>query len=152
MKKSKIVGYYLIITTFVIISISFIFKNIYIIGECCNIKLLPEPIWHFLDIYFYYEALPLRILNAVALLVIISILMFIFYRKNISTTTAILIGTTPIVAVIGWTSQYWILAATDWISDLIYRGEIGVVIISVVCIAHVIATGVFLIKDKDEIE
>lgn len=140
MKKSKTVGYYLIIATFVIISISFIFKNIYIIGECCNIKLLPEPIWHFLDIYFYYEALPLRILNAVALLVIISILMFIFYRKNISTTTAILIGTTPIVAVIGWTSQYWIANITD-------AAEIVFITISIICVIHVVATGVFLIKD-----
>lgn len=141
MKKSKIVGYYLIITTFVIISISFIFKNIYIIGEdCFNIKLLPEPIWHFLDIYFYYEALPFRILNAVALLVLISIFMFIFYRKDISNATAILIATTPIVAATGWTSQYWIANITD-------AAEIVFITISIICVIHVVATGVFLIKD-----
>lgn len=141
MKKTKTVGYYLIIVTFIIISISFVLKSIYIAGEdCFNTKLLPEPIWHFLDIYFYYEALPFRCLNAIALLTITSILIFIFYRKNISNATAILSATTPIIAVIGWTNQYWVANITD-------EAKIGFIIVSVLCIAHTVATGVFLIKD-----
>lgn len=141
MKKLKIVGYYLIIVTFIIISISFILKSIYIAGEdCFNTKLLPEPFWHSLEMYFYYEALPLRCLNAIALLTIIAILIFIFYRKNVSNATAILSATAPIIAVIGWTSQYWVADVTD-------NAKAGYIIISVLCIIHTIATAIFLIKD-----
>ncbi len=145
MKKTKIFGYYSIIAIFIIISISFILKSIYIAGEdCFNTKLLPEPIWHFLDIYFYYEALPFRVLNAVALLVVLSILLFAFYRKDISNATAILSATTPIIAVIGWTNQYWVANITD-------EAKIGFIIVSVLCIIHTIATGVFLIKDTRQL-
>ncbi len=141
MKKTKIVGYYSIIAIFIIISISFILKSIYIAGEdCFNTKLLPEPFWHFFDIYFYYEALPFRCLNAIALLTIISTLIFIFYRKDISNVTVILSATTPIIAVIGWTNQYWIANITD-------DAKTGFIIVSVLCIVHTVATGVFLIKD-----
>lgn len=145
MKKTKIFGYYSIIAIFIIISISFILKSIYIAGEdCLNTKLLPEPIWHFLDIYFYYEALPFRCLNAIVLLTIISILIFIFYRKNISNVAVILSATTPIIAVIGWTNQYWVANITD-------EAKIGFIIISVLCIIHTVATGVFLIKDARQL-
>lgn len=145
MKRIKKYGYSSIIVISIIISISFILKSVYIAGEdCFDIKLLPEPIWHFLDIYFYYEALPFRALNAVALLVVLSILLFAFYRKDISNATAILSATAPIISAIGWTSQYWISDVTD-------KVEIGFIIISVFCIIHTVATGVFLIKDKEEL-
>ena len=145
MKQNKKFGYYSIIAIFIIISISFILKSIYIAGEdCFNTKLLPDPIWRLLDIYFYYEALPFRCLNAIALLAIISILIFIFYRKNISNVTAILSATTPIIAVIGWTNQYWV-------ANIIDEAKIGFIIVSVLCIVHTIATGVFLIKDTRQL-
>lgn len=145
MKKFKTVGYYLIIATFIIVSISFILKSIYIAGDdCFNTKLLPEPFWHSLEMHFYYEALPLRCLNAIALLTIIAILIFIFYRKNVSYVTTILSATTPIIAIIGWTNQYWVANITD-------EAKVGFIIVSVLCIVHTIATGAFLIKDTKQL-
>ena len=145
MKKIKIGGYYLIVATFIITALTYVFEFIYIAGEFCfDTRLLPEIIWKSLDIYFYYEAMPFRILFAVARIVVLSILLFIFYRKNVSTATAILSATAPIIAVIGWTSHYWISGVTD-------NAKAGYIIISVLCIVHTIATGVFLIKDTKQL-
>lgn len=142
MKNFKIGAYYLIIVTFIITALTYVLEFIYIAGEFCfDTKLLPETVWNSLDIYFYYEALPFRILFAVARIVVLSILLFVFYRKYISTATAILSATAPIIAVIGWTSHYWISGVTD-------NAKAGYIIISVLCIIHTVATGVFLIKDR----
>lgn len=141
MKKFKTGGYYLIIATFIISSLIYLFKFIYMAGEnCFNIMLLPELVWDFLGGYFYYEAMPFRVFFAVARVVVLSVLLFIFYRKDISNATAILSATTPIIAIIGWTSQYWVADVTD-------NAKAGYIIISVLCIIHTIATAIFLIKD-----
>ncbi len=146
MKEVKKYGYLSIILIFIIIAITSVLEIVYIAGEYCfGIKLLPEPIWGFLDIYFYYEALPFRFMIVLAITVVLSILLFIFYRKDISNATAILSSTMPIISAIGWTSHYWISYLTD-------KAEIGYIIISVVCIIHTVATGVFLIKDKEYFE
>lgn len=145
MKKIKKVGYYLIIAIFIITAFTYILEFIYIAGEFCfDTKFLPEPIWNSLDIYFYYEALPFRILFAVARIVVLTILLFVFYRKILSNATAILSATAPIISVIGWTSHYWI-------SDITDKAEIVYIIISVLCIIHTIATGAFLIKDTRQL-
>ncbi len=63
---------------FIITAITSVLEIVYIAGEYCfETKLLPEPIWAFLDTYFYYEALPFRIMIVVAILVALSILLFI---------------------------------------------------------------------------
>ena len=83
MKIIKKVGYYSILAILIITSITSILEIIYITGEdCLGIKLLPESIWDFLDGYFYYEALPLRFLIVLAIILVLSILLFIFYRKD----------------------------------------------------------------------
>ncbi len=146
MNEIKKYGFSSIIAIYVITAITSVLEIIYIAGEYCfGTNLLPEPIWDFLDIYFYYEALPFRLMIAVAILVVLSILLFIFYRKDISNATAILSSTMPIVSAIGWTSHYWIYEITD-------KTEIVYIIISVLCIIHIVATGVFLIKDKEEFD
>lgn len=141
MKKFKTSGYYLIIATFIISSLIYLLKFIYMAGEnCFNVMLLPELIWDFLGAYFYYEAMPFRILFAVARAVVLSVVLFVFYRKDISNATAIFSATAPIIAIIGWNSQYWVADVTD-------NGKVGYIVISVLCIVHTIATGVFLVKD-----
>ncbi|MBR5247196.1 MAG: hypothetical protein IKV25_07495 [Clostridia bacterium] len=146
MNEIKKYGYFSIIVIYIITAITSVLEIIYIAGEYCfDTKLLPESIWDFLDTYFYYEALPFRIMIAVAILAVLSILLFVFYRKNISNATAILSSTMPIVSAIGWTSHYWISNVTD-------KADIGYIIISVICIIHIVATGVFLIKDKEEFD
>lgn len=143
MKEVKKYGYFSIILIFIITAITSVMEIIYIAGEYCFcINLLPEPIWGFLDIYFYYEALPLRFMIVLAIVVVLSILLFIFYRKDISNTTAILTSTMPLISAIGWTSHYWISNVTE-------KADIGYIIISVLCIIHIVTTGVFLIKDKE---
>ena len=146
MNEIKKYGYFSIIVIYIITAITSVLEIIYIAGEYWfDTKLLPESIWDFLDTYFYYEALPFRIMIAVAILAVLSILLFVFYRKNISNATAILSSTMPIVSAIGWTSHYWISSVTD-------NAKIGYIIISVFCIIHIVATGVFLIKDKEEFD
>ncbi len=146
MCEVKKYGFISIIAVYIITATTSVLEIVYIAGEYCfDTKLLPEPIWDFLDGYFYYEALPFRLMIAVAIYVALSVLLFIFYRKDISNTTAILSSTMPIVSAIGWTSHYWISYITD-------KAEIGYIIISVLCIIHIVATGVFLIKDKEEFD
>ena len=63
MYEVKKYGYFSITVIFIITAITSVLEIIYIAGEYCfSTKLLPEPIWAFLDGYFYYEALPLRFL------------------------------------------------------------------------------------------
>lgn len=146
MKKVKKYGYYFIIVLFIITAIPYVLEFVYLLGESfLKMNLLPEPIWHYLDIYFYYEALPLRILITVAKFLILSILLLLFYRKSFSTATKILLAITPIISALGCISPYWISTIAD-------PKMIVFIIISVICIAHIVATGVLLIKDKEEFE
>lgn len=146
METVKKYGYFSIILVFIITAITSTLEIVYIAGEYCfGKKLLPEPIWDFLDIYFYYEALPFRFLIVFAIVVVFSILLFIFYRRDISNATATLSSTAPIITAVGWTSHYWIAELTE-------KAEIGYMIISVICIVHTVATGVCLIKDKEEFD
>ena len=145
MYEVKKYGYFSITVVFIITAITSVLEIIYIAGEdCFGIKLLPEPIWDFLDSYFYYEALPLRFLIVFAIVVTLSILLFVFYRKKISKITAMLSSTTPIISAIGWTAHYWISELTD-------KAEIGYIMIAVFCIIHNVATAIFLLKDKDSV-
>lgn len=145
MKRIKKYSYSSIIAIFIITAIISVLEFVYIAGEdCFDIKFLPELIWDFLDIYFYYEALPFRNMIMMAVFVVLSILILLFYRKNISKATIILLSTTPIISAIGWTSHYWI-------SNVIDKVEIGFIIISVLYIIHTVATGILLIKDRKKV-
>lgn len=145
MKTVKKYGYFSIIIIFIITAITSVLEFVYIAGEdCFGIKFLPESIWDCLDIYFYYEALPFRNMIMMAVFVVLSILILLFYRKNISKATIILLSTTPVISLIGWMSPYWIPEITD-------KVEIVFIIISVICIIHTVATGVFLIKDRKKV-
>ena len=146
MYEVKKYGYFSITVIFIITAITSVLEIFYIAGEYCfNTKLLPEPIWDFLDGYFYYEALPLRFLIVFAIVVVLSILLFAFYRKEISKITAILSSTAPIISAIGWTSHYWIADVTE-------NAIVWYIIISTLCIIHIITTVVFLIKDINKIK
>jgi hypothetical protein len=146
MYEVKKYGYFSITVIFIITAITSVLEIIYIAGEYCfNTKLLPEPIWDFLDGYFYYEALPLRFLIVFAIVVVLSILLFAFYRKEISNITATLSSTAPIISAIGWTSHYWIADVTE-------NAIVWYIIISTLCIIHIITTVVFLIKDINKIK
>ena len=146
MYEVKKYGYFSITVIFIITAITSVLEIFYIAGEYCfNTKLLPEPIWDFLDGYFYYEALPLRFLIVFAIVVVLSILLFAFYRKEISNITVILSSTSPIICAVGWTSHYWIADVTE-------NAIVWYIIISTLCIIHIITTVVFLIKDINKIK
>ncbi len=146
MCEVKKYGYFSITLIFIITAITSVLEIIYIAGEYCfSTKLLPEPIWAFPDGYFYYEALPLRFLIVFAIVVVLSILLFAFYRKGISKITAMLSSTAPIISAIGWTSHYWIANVTE-------NAIVWYIIISTLCIIHIITTVMFLIKDINKIE
>ena len=146
MEAVKKCGYFSIMSIFIITAITSIMEFVYIAGEYCfDKKLLPEPIWGFLDTYFYYEALPFRFLIVLVILVVLAIIMLIFYRKDVSITTVILSSTSPIICAVGWTAHYWIAEITE-------KAVMGYIIVSVICIVHIVATGAFLIKDKDEFD
>lgn len=142
MKKSKIGGYYLIIAIYILSAIHYIFGVIYILGEYfLQMNLLPELVWDFLDFYFYKEAGPLRIAISVAIFIVLSILLVIFYRKDISKVSIILPATNLIISALWWTTAYWFSAMTD-------NTTIGYTIMSVVCVVHTVITGFFLIKER----
>lgn len=146
MEKVKKFAYFLIIMIFIMTTIPYVLEFAYFIGdEIFKIELLPEPIWEFLDIYFYYEALPFRIIQMFVIYVILSILLLIFYRKIVSKATIILSTITPIIFAFGSTSPYWVYEVTD-------KGDIAFIVISVVGIVHIVATNVLLIRDREEFE
>ena len=146
MEKVKKYSYSSIIAIFIITAITSVLEYIYMLSENdLKINFLPESVWDFLDGYFYYEALPFRNMIMMAVFVFLSILILLFYRKNISKVTIILLTTTPIVSAIGWTAPFWLREITD-------KGKIVFIIIAILSIIHTVVTGVFLIKDKEEFD
>ena len=94
-------GYLSILTVFIITAITYILGIVYISGEYfLGMKLLPEPIWDLLGIYFYKEAGPLRLAMTVVIFILLSILLIVFYRNEISKTTTLLHTLIPIITIL----------------------------------------------------
>ena len=146
MEKVKKYGYYSIVIIFILSAITYILGIIYILGSYCwHTRLLPEVIWDMLDIVFYKEAGFLRIAQRVVIFVILSIILAIFYRKDISIPTIVLPGINLVLSIVWWTTYYWSPAITSNF-ELVYT------IMSVICIVNIFVAGVFLIKDKEEFD
>ncbi len=149
MNEIKKRGYSSILIVFIITAITYILGIIYISGEYfLHMRLLPEPIWDFLDSYFYQEAGPLRLAMTVVIFILLSILLIVFYRKEISKITTVLHTLIPIITILWWFSAYGV---SSIFAD---RVVIGVVctVISVVCIVHAIITVILLIRDRNKIK
>ena len=141
-------GYLSILIIFIITAITYILGIVYISGEYfLGMKLLPESIWDFLDSYFYQEAGPLRLAMTVAIFILLSILLIVFYRNEISKTTTVLHTLIPIITILWWISAYGLSAI---FADRVVIG-IGCTILSVFCIIHTISTVILLIRDKNKI-
>lgn len=146
MKKIKKLAYYLLIVIYVLFATNYILGVVYILGEYfLRMNLLPESVWNLLDFYYYKEAGPLRVAMSVVIFVLLSVVLAVFFRKEVSKATIILPATNLIMSIIWWTTAYWFSALTDNV-------EVGYVTMSVLCIVHTIATGVFLIKDTKQLD
>lgn len=149
MKEIKKSGYTSILIVFIITAITYILGVIYITGEYMLwTRLLPEPIWDLLDIYFYKEAGPLRLAITVVIFILLSILLIAFYIKDISKATMILHTLIPIITIFWWFAAYWLSSV---FADEVTVG-IGCTIISVVCIANTITTAILLIRDRNKVK
>ena len=149
MKEIKKSGYISFIAIFIITAITYILGIVYISGEYfLGMKLLPESIWDLLDSYFYQEAGPLRLAMTVVIFILLSILLIVIYRKEISKVTVVLHTLIPIITIFWWLSAYWISSVS---SD---KAHIGIVctIISVLCVVHTITTAILLIRDRNKIK
>lgn len=146
MEKVKKYGYLFSIVIFIRIAITCVLEYIYVLGDYgLKLDFLPEFVLHFLDVYFYYEALPFMFLIILAMLIVWLILLLLFYRKEISIATIILSSTAPIITIIGWTAPFWL-------REIMEDETICVIITVVLSLIHTVATGVFLIKDKEEFD
>lgn len=142
-------GYVSILAIFIITAITYVLGVVYISGEYfLGIKLLPDTIWDLLDFYFYKEAGPLRLAMTVVIFILLSIILIIFYRKDISKSTIILHGLIPTITLLWWLSAYWFSAV---FADRVVIG-IGCTIMSVVCVANTIITVIFLVRDRNRIK
>lgn len=149
MNEIKKRGYSSILIVFIITAITYILGIIYITGEYMLwTRLLPEPIWDLLDIYFYKEAGPLRLAMTMVIFALLSILLIVFYRKDISKVTTIFHTLIPIITILWWFSAYWLSSV---FADRVVIG-VGCTIISVVCIANIITTAILLIRDRNKIK
>ena len=147
MNEIKKRGYSSILIVFIITAITYILGVIYITGEYMLwTRLLPEPIWDLLDVYFYKEAGPLRLAITVVIFMVLSILLIIFYRKDISKVTTVLHVLIPIITILWWVSATWL---TSVFANRVVIG-VGCTIISVVCIANTLTTAILLIKDRNK--
>ena len=142
-------GYLSVLIIFIITAITYILGIVYISGEYfLGMKLLPESIWDFLDSYFYQEAGPLRLAMTVVIFILLSILLIVFYRNEISKTTTLLHTLIPIITILWWISAYWLSSV---FADKVVIG-IGCTIISAVCVVHIITTAVLLIRDRNKLK
>lgn len=149
MMEIKKSGYISFLTIFIITAITYILGVVYISGEYfLGMKLLPESIWNLLDSYFYQEAGPLRLAMTVVIFILLSILLIIFYRKEISKVTTVLHTLIPIITIFWWLSAYWISSVS---SDKAFIGIVCTVT-SAFCVVHTIATAILLIRDRNKIK
>ncbi len=149
MHEIKKRGYLSILIVFIITAITYILGIVYISGEYfLGMKLLPEFIWDFLDSYFYQEAGPLRLAMTVVIFILLSVLLIVFYRKEILKTTTVLHTLIPIITILWWISAYWLSSV---FADKAVIG-IGCSTISAVCVIHTITTAILLIRDRNKIK
>lgn len=149
MNEIKRRGYMSILTVFIITAITYALGVVYIAGEYfLGTNLFPKQIWDLLDSYFYKEAGPLRLAITVVIFMVLSILLIIFYRKDISRATMILHILIPIITIFWWVAAYWLSSV---FADRVVIG-VGCTIISVVCIANTITTAILLIRDRNKIK
>lgn len=139
MKKNKII-YYSFVAVYLATSIHYILGRIHSLGEyVLNKALLPEPIWKVLDLVYYKEAGGLKLLIAMAVLLLITIVIVAFYGKIISQITLTLSATLIIPPLVYIATSYF------------GNNEILVINSVLLCIVHTVVTAIFLIKDGQQI-